>query len=206
MYFKCEGSGWNINIVVEMMDWLTPDWSNAQYVTANNYYTIEDWRTGENRGVSYESSECNEGPHVIYHEDKNGKGLYYFTYSMNDYATSAYQVGMAVSDSPMGPFRKLTEAEGGLLLCARTARSKSVSASASAFGCSLFVKVYGLGSGTTRLRLLQPTSKVEHANAARQRIDVSIFVIFFMFPLLMLFLKCGSRRSRRGPVLRARLP
>ena len=127
MYFKCEGSGWNINIVVEMMDWLTPDWSNAQYVTANNYYTIEDWRTGENRGVSYESSECNEGPHVIYHEDKNGKGLYYFTYSMNDYATSAYQVGMAVSDSPMGPFRKLTEAEGGLLLCARTARSKSVS-------------------------------------------------------------------------------
>ncbi len=126
-YFKAENTGWNINIVVEMKDWLTPIWSTAKYVTANGYYTIEDWQNGTNYGVSYEYTECNEGPHVIYHEDKNGKGLYYFTYSANDYSSSMYQVGMAVSESPTGPFRKLTEEEGGLLLCSSSTGSRSVS-------------------------------------------------------------------------------
>lgn len=127
MYFKSEDTGWNINVVVEMKDWLTPDWSTAQYVTASHYYTIEDWKNGENEGVSYEDTYCNEGAHVVYHEDANGKGLYYFTYSMNDFASSAYKVGMAVSESPTGPFRKLTEAEGGLLLCSSTTESQTVS-------------------------------------------------------------------------------
>ena len=127
LYFKSEDNGWNINIVVEMKDWLTPDWSNAHYVTASNYYTLEDWQKGINRGVSYETSYCNEGPFVLYHKDKNGDDKYYFTYSCNDYSTSDYQVGMAVGDSPVGPFRKLTEAEGGLVLCSSTTDSETVS-------------------------------------------------------------------------------
>lgn len=127
MYFKAENTGWNINVVVEMKDWLTPIWSTAKYVTANGYHTIDDWQKGTNQGVSYEYTECNEGPHVIYHEDKNGRGLYYFTYSTNDYSSSMYQVGMAVSESPLGPFRKLTEEEGGLLLCSSSTGSRSVS-------------------------------------------------------------------------------
>lgn len=127
LYFKSEDTGWNINIVVEMKDWLTPDWSNAHYVTASNYYTLEDWQKGINRGVSYEISYCNEGPFVLYHKDKNGNGKYYFTYSCNDFETNDYHVGMAIGDSPVGPFRKLTEAEGGLLLCSSTTDSETVS-------------------------------------------------------------------------------
>lgn len=127
LYFKTESTGWNINVAVEMKDWLTPIWSTATYVTANGYYTVEDWQNGINYGVSYEYTECNEGPHVIYHKDKNGKGLYYFTYSANDYSSSMYQVGIAVSESPLGPFRKLKEEEGGLLLCSSSTGSRSVS-------------------------------------------------------------------------------
>ncbi len=129
LYFKTEAAGeqWNINVVVEMKDWLTPIWSTATYVTANGYSTIEDWKKGENPGVSYETTYCNEGPFVLYHKDKNGKNMYYFTYSVNDYSTSDYQVGMAVGNDPRGPFRKLTEEEGGLLLCSSTTDSDSVS-------------------------------------------------------------------------------
>lgn len=120
-------------MVVKMTDWLTPDWSSAELLTMDNYYTIEDWRedrangTTEHLGVSYEDWSCNEGPHVIYHEDKNGKGLYYLTFSVNDYATSKYSVAIAISENPDGPFRKLREEEGGLLLCSMTTESTTVS-------------------------------------------------------------------------------
>lgn len=127
LYFKTEATGWNINVVVEMQDWLTPIWSNAHYVTASGYYTLKDWEKGTNYGVSYETTYCNEGAFVLYHKDKNGNDKYYFTFSCNDFGTSDYQVGMAVGDSPVGPFRKLTEAEGGLLLCSSTTDSESVS-------------------------------------------------------------------------------
>ena len=128
MFFKSEDWGWNINIGVEMEDWLTPIWSTAKYITHSNFYTIEDWQNGENRGVSYELEYCNEGAFVLHHKDKSGNDLYYFTYSVNDYSKSDYQVGMAVSkNGPLGPYRKLTEAEGGLLLCSSTTDSNTVS-------------------------------------------------------------------------------
>lgn len=127
LYFKAEDSGWNINIVVEMENWLKPKWETATYITHSNFYTLEDWKNGVNKGVSYETTYCNEGPFVLYHKDKNGKDMYYFTYSVNDYSTSDYQVGMAVGESPLGPFRKLTEEEGGLLLCSSSTDSDSVS-------------------------------------------------------------------------------
>lgn len=120
-------------MVIKMTDWLTPDWDNAEIATIDRYYTVEQWRedrengTNVNSGVSYEEWSCNEGPHVIYHEDKNGKGLYYLTFSVNDYATSKYSVAMAVSENPIGPFRKLREEEGGLLLCSTTTESDTVS-------------------------------------------------------------------------------
>lgn len=127
MYFKAENTGWNINVGVEMENWLKPKWETAKYITASNYYTIADWQTGDGEKVSYEyGAVCNEGAHMIYHEE-NGKGLYYFAFSVNDYSSSAYQVGIAVADSPLGDFRKLTAAEGGLLLCSSTTDSESVS-------------------------------------------------------------------------------
>ncbi len=132
LYFKTETVGyeWNINLVVQMKDWLTPMWETARYVTVNGFKTVEDWKNQVNRGVSYEQAGqvCNEGAHVIYRENaRNGKGLYYFTFSVNDYGTSSYQVGMAVSESPTGPFRKLEESEGGLLLCSSSTMSQTIS-------------------------------------------------------------------------------
>ncbi len=127
LYFKAENTGWNINVGVEMENWLKPKWETAKYITASNYYTIEDWENGTNGRVSYEyGAVCNEGAHMLYHE-ANGKGLYYFAFSVNDYSKSAYQVGIAVADSPLGDFRKLTEEEGGLLLCSSSTDSESVS-------------------------------------------------------------------------------
>ena len=129
MYFKLEhNAAWNINIGVEMENWLKPKWETAKYITADRFYTIQDWRDGSDDNVTYEyGAVCNEGASMLYHEDGNGKGLYYFTFSVNDYSTSDYQVGMAVSDSPLGDFRKLREDEGGLLLCSSTTGSESIS-------------------------------------------------------------------------------
>ncbi len=129
MYFKVENNAaWNINVGVEMENWLKPIWSTAKYITADRYYTIADWREGSDDLVTYEyGAVCNEGAHMMYHEDKDGNGKYYFAFSVNDYSTSDYQVGLAVADSPLGDFRKLHEYEGGLLLCSSTTDSESVS-------------------------------------------------------------------------------
>lgn len=53
----------------------------------------EAWETEDGRIA--------EGPFMLKH---NGK--YYLTYSANDYRCPGYAVGYAVSDSPLGPFRK----------------------------------------------------------------------------------------------------
>ncbi len=130
LYFKVENNAtWNINVGVEMENWLKPKWETAKYITADRYYTIEDWKNGADDRVSYEydGEICNEGAHMMYHEDKDGNGRYYFAFSVNDYSTSHYQVGLAVADSPLGDFRKLREDEGGLLLCSSTTDSESVS-------------------------------------------------------------------------------
>ncbi len=130
LYFKAENNAlWNINVGVEMENWLKPKWETAKYITADKYYTIADWKEGSDDHVTYENDGyvCNEGAHMMYHEDKDGNGLYYFAFSVNDYSTSNYQVGIAVADSPLGDFRKLREYEGGLVLCSSTTDSESVS-------------------------------------------------------------------------------
>lgn len=113
--------------VVKMENWLKPDWSTATVLMCHKYYTVDDWiaaQAGEEvELVSYEpSNRINEGPFVIKH---NGK--YYLTYSVGSYADSSYQVGQAVADSICGPYRKLTEAEGGLLMSGNTSGSQEVS-------------------------------------------------------------------------------
>ena len=105
---------------VKMIDWLTPDWSTYKTLTACGYYTIDDiddyvkyMNGGTVDGVYYEemASYCNEGPFMIKH---NGK--YYLTFSIGSYLESSYGVMQAVSDSPLGPFRKLTDEENGMIL------------------------------------------------------------------------------------------
>lgn len=114
--------------VVKMDNWLKPDWSTATVLTYHNYYTVDDWKA-EKAGqsvehVSYELEgvEINEGPTVLKH---NGK--YYLTFSVGSYKDSSYQVAQAVADHIMGPYRKLTEAEGGVVMSGGTSGSQEIS-------------------------------------------------------------------------------
>lgn len=97
---------------VEMENWLKPKWETAQVLTYHNYYTVSDRNKGANNPVSYENyTTSNEGPFVTYH---NGK--YYLTYSANNWKNNSYLVAQAIADSPLGPYTKLKESEGGVLL------------------------------------------------------------------------------------------
>ncbi len=126
--FWCDMHGVNRMYVVKMKNWLTPDWSTARAMLYPNFYTEEDYHkslAGETvENVSYEIEEkaCNEGPHLIKH---NGK--YYLTFSVNYYQDDSYQVIQAVADNPMGPYRKLTEEEGGIVVSGSTSGSMEVS-------------------------------------------------------------------------------
>lgn len=114
--------------VVKMDNWLKPDWSTATVLTYHNYYTVADWKAEQTRQtvehVSYELEDVtiNEGPTVLKH---NGK--YYLTFSVGSYKDSSYQVAQAVADSVMGPYRKLTEAEGGVVMSGGTSGSQEIS-------------------------------------------------------------------------------
>ena len=55
--------------------------------------------------------KVNEAPFMVYHA-----GKYYLMYSANAFYQESYCVRVAVGDSPVGPFTKLTQAEGGWLL------------------------------------------------------------------------------------------
>ena len=122
----------------EYSSWLNPDWETYSVITAPRYWTIADMRTdmeenhrgpaasngypNEEGDYCYDTdTQINEGATMLYH---NGK--YYLTYSMGAYMDNSYQVGQAVSDSPLGPFRKLREYENGILLSGSTAGSEDV--------------------------------------------------------------------------------
>lgn len=114
--------------IVKMENWLKPIWDTATVLTYMHYYTVEDWKNEKNgivpELVSYElaTSNINEGPVMTKH---NGK--YYLTFSVNAYTDSSYQVAQAVSDNIMGPYRKLREEEGGLLISGNMAGSQEIS-------------------------------------------------------------------------------
>jgi GH43 family beta-xylosidase len=113
--------------VVKMENWLKPDWNTATVLMCHKYYTVEDWvaaQSGQSvETVTYEpKNRINEGPFVVKHNDK-----YYLTFSVGSYADSSYQVAQAVSDNIMGPYRKLTEAEGGVLMSGNTSGSQEIS-------------------------------------------------------------------------------
>ena len=125
-WVDCRGSDRLVG--VKMDNWLKPDWSTATALTYHTYYTVDDWKA-EKQGqtvekVTYELTNVsiNEGPQVIKHNDK-----YYLTFSVNSYNDSSYQVAQAVSDNVLGPYRKLTEEEGGIVISGGTAGSQEIS-------------------------------------------------------------------------------
>ena len=115
---------------VKMDNWLKPDWSTATALLYHSYYTVADYQAAQAgqsvTTVPFELSNVtiNEGPVVTKHNDK-----YYLTYSIGAYADSSYQVAQAVSDNLMGPYRKLTEEEGGILISGGTSGSQEISGS-----------------------------------------------------------------------------
>lgn len=126
--FWVENIGLNSICVVKMDTWLKPDWSTATKVSVAQFYTVEDWKASLNgeavEKTSYENGYnlINEGPALVKH---NGK--YYLTLSVNSYGDSSYQVVQAVADNIMGPYRKLRESEGGLLISGQIAGSQEIS-------------------------------------------------------------------------------
>lgn len=112
LYFTCNKDGKfseNNNTFVmgiKMKSWTEPDYSTLSRLTRYGYYEVD----GSEKST-YEITAINEGAWMTEH---NGK--YYLTLSINGYTTTNYKVIQAVSDSPLGPFRKLTEDEGGVLL------------------------------------------------------------------------------------------
>ncbi len=72
-------------------------------------YTTVTALTGADSSLG--EGKVNEAPFVVY---KDGK--YYLMYSANKYYQTSYCVRVAVADSPLGTFTKLSEEEGGYLL------------------------------------------------------------------------------------------
>lgn len=88
-------------------DWTTPDIGSLTRITELYRYEVG----GEEENDIETTSTINEGSVVVYH---NGK--YILTLSVGSYGTAGYAVIQAVSDNVLGPYRKLTEDEGGVVL------------------------------------------------------------------------------------------
>ena len=97
--------------VVKCKDFATPDYSSAVQLTRVGYASMEGDETSDIDKERASTDKINEGPQVYRHGDK-----YYLVYSVGSTSSNLYSVAQAVSDSPMGPFRKLSKEEGGLLL------------------------------------------------------------------------------------------
>ena len=95
---------------IRMIDWQTPDYSTLTRLTCVGYLD-----TDKTEVAPYESnSPRNEGPHMYVRKHEDGTATYHLTTSVN--RMNDYSVVQAISDNPLGPYRKLTEEEGGILL------------------------------------------------------------------------------------------
>ena len=81
----------NVVWVAEM----TPDLRQVKLETARRLIDVQEGTWEHLMG------RVAEGPLVVKH-----KGLYYLTYSCNDYRSRDYAVGVAVADSPTGPYER----------------------------------------------------------------------------------------------------
>lgn len=97
---------------IQMNDWGDPNYSTLQRITRVGYLTVDG-----NEVADYEEGvPDNEGPYMYLREKEDGSYRYYLTFSIGDYNDKSYSVVQAVAEHPMGPFRKLTEEEGGIIL------------------------------------------------------------------------------------------
>lgn len=113
LYFVQDlGGGRNtsaIGVIKMNADW-TPDYTQIKKLTVANLLEIGD-NKNETGYPDLAEGSVNEAPFMTRHGNK-----YYLMYSANSYTQVGYSVRLAVGDSPMGPFKKLTVEEGGWLL------------------------------------------------------------------------------------------
>ena len=121
LYFVSNQLGTFCIFGVKMKTWLIPDWDTFNVMAIAGYYKTSDYGKGL-PAPDYETNSVNEGPAVIYH---NGK--YYMTMSNGDYNNSTYSLIQAVANSPLGPWRKLTTDENGLVMSSQIQGSEDVS-------------------------------------------------------------------------------
>lgn len=101
---------------MKMKSMTQPDYSTIVCLTQPNNITASSTpgdieSTTQEGNYFYSEGGVNEGPTMIKHN-----GIYYLTYSANGYKSHNYSVHMAVSDSPLGTFRKLDGTEGNPVL------------------------------------------------------------------------------------------
>lgn len=90
---------------MEMEDWTTP-----KYETLTRITEFGKAVPGGDE-IVLEGGRTNEGCTVTYHD-----GIYYLTFSTFTYMTAEYQVRQALADSPLGPFRKIQNNDGGTVI------------------------------------------------------------------------------------------
>ena len=106
-----QGGGGSFAFAIKMGEKWTddPKWETTTRLTRTGYYTVDDM-SPSNKSDDLVEGITNEGPYMYYNAEND---KYYLTVSVNGYTSRAYSVIQAIGDSPMGPFRKLTQAEGG---------------------------------------------------------------------------------------------
>ncbi len=124
LFFESVQNGTFCIFGMKMSTWLIPDWSTFDVLTIAGAYTIDEYVAGNPETPSYETNNVNEGPAVIYHNSK-----YYMSISNGNYNDSTYALIQAVSDSPLGPWRKLREEENGLFMSSQLEGNEDVSSS-----------------------------------------------------------------------------
>jgi len=91
---------------VKMKDWATPDYSTLTRLTTVNRTTV-----GGDEPTDLYAGVIDEGPFMTY-----AHGKYYLTLSINGTTDKNYAVVQAIGDTPLGPFTKIQNADGGLVL------------------------------------------------------------------------------------------
>lgn len=117
MYF-CHDLGKDMAIaesniyVMELNDDYTAKYDEVYRLTSPNQIDLD---TDANQQMN--EGSVNEAPYMVYNKESK---LYYLLYSANSYNQKTYSVRVAVGESPIGPFKKLTQQEGGYLLYAES--------------------------------------------------------------------------------------
>lgn len=103
----------------KMLNPWTPDYSTLTRLTEPRKLTVGgEYTYGDATTEGTMDGGVNEGPYVMKHTSVNNDGVsvkYYLTYSTGKKAVAnnyGYNIAVAVSDSPLGPYKKLEEKYG----------------------------------------------------------------------------------------------